>query len=158
MARLACRFLHCVARMSSALNSPDIRDQTQVAGLSLLAPQHPVSVPTPPTSGPSQYEGVIACRLDQLTDEVWRAWQRIRSSSDIYQLPFFAPEFARAVDAVRGDVQVAMIQRGGEIVGLLPHHRIGRVAYPVGRFFNDAHNFLQSPGASLKWMDVLASL
>lgn len=101
----------------------------------------------------------VVCRdLDQLTHDEWQAWNELRRQDDRYAQPFFSPEFSRAVHAVRGDVRVAVLRQHCDVIGLLPYHRIGRVGYPVGRFFNDAHNILQTSGASLNWMDVLAGL
>ncbi|WP_146536485.1 GNAT family N-acetyltransferase [Rubripirellula reticaptiva] len=65
--------------------------------------------------------------------------------------PFFSLEFFDAVHASRGDVWVAVISARDEVVAFLPFHRIGKVAWPAGRYFNDAHNLVMRPGTMVDW-------
>ncbi|MCA9140087.1 MAG: GNAT family N-acetyltransferase [Planctomycetales bacterium] len=43
-------------------------------------------------------------------------------------------------------------------VGFLPFHRIGNNAFPVGRFFNDAHNLIAAADHGISWDWLLQSL
>ena len=78
----------------------------------------------------------IAAR--DLTDDHVRLWSQIQQTNELLQSPFFRPEFTQAVAAVRSDVEVAILNRGAEIVGFLPFQRrcqwLGR---PVAAGLND---------------------
>ncbi|MGB7324728.1 MAG: GNAT family N-acetyltransferase [Rubripirellula sp.] len=78
-------------------------------------------------------------------------WNELRASQLEFVTPFFSLEFFDAVHASRGDVLVAVISAQDEVVAFLPFHRIGKVAWPAGRYFNDAHNLVMRPGTSVDW-------
>jgi CelD/BcsL family acetyltransferase involved in cellulose biosynthesis len=83
------------------------------------------------------------------------AWQAIRCAVPEYRSPFFSLAFSDAIAAVRHDVLVAVLRCGREAIGFLPFHRLSRVAEPVGRFFNDAHNVIAWDGAAFDWLNLL---
>ncbi|TWU59847.1 hypothetical protein Poly51_01200 [Rubripirellula tenax] len=82
-------------------------------------------------------------------------WEKLRATQPEFKTPFFSLAFFDAVQASRGDVLVAVMRQNNTIVGFLPFHRIGRVAWPAGRYFNDAHNVLMHPGTRLDWSWLL---
>ena len=85
-------------------------------------------------------------------------WAEIRSGSPDYRTPFFSVAFSDAVDKARGDVVVAVLRSSGECVGFLPYHQSGKVAFPAGRFFNDAQNVVLRSGMKLDWMWLLEEM
>jgi len=57
--------------------------------------------------------------------------------------PFYRPEFSAIVDAVRGDVEVAIVEYSGQVAALLPFHRFrGGLGKPVGLHLNDFQGFI----------------
>ena len=93
--------------------------------------------------------------LDALSPAELDRWESIRGEREDFRSPFFSVAFSKAVQRARGDVSVAVICRGGSIVAFLPFHRIGRRGYPVGRFFNDAHNLIAPANERITWSWLL---
>ncbi|MFU7558341.1 GNAT family N-acetyltransferase [Roseiconus sp. JC912] len=89
--------------------------------------------------------------LNQLHEDQFDCWRKLRATSSHYRPPFFAPEFAQAVQRVRRDVDVIVVFEQSEPIAFLPIHRQDAHAYPVGRFFNDAHNIIQGPATAIPW-------
>jgi CelD/BcsL family acetyltransferase involved in cellulose biosynthesis len=98
---------------------------------------------------------VDVVRWDQLRPAQRVAWQRLRASRAEFDSPFFSLEFADAVHATRQDVWVAVIRRAQSEIGFLAFHRIGGVAYPVGRIFNDAHHVIADRATDIDWLWLL---
>ncbi|TWT70081.1 hypothetical protein Pan14r_23790 [Crateriforma conspicua] len=96
--------------------------------------------------------------LDELDPQAIDSWSQLREGRPEFQSPFFSHRFAQAVQRARGDVQVAVASQRNRIVGVLPFHRRGRVAYPVGRFFNDAHQLITASDVTVDWIDLLRQL
>lgn len=93
--------------------------------------------------------------LDRLTHAERRCWQAFRSADQNYRSPFFSLAFADAVHRVRGDVEVVVVRDGGVPTALLPLHRVGGHGYPVGRFFNDAHNLISAGDTPVTWNELI---
>ncbi|KAA1258436.1 hypothetical protein LF1_09560 [Rubripirellula obstinata] len=79
----------------------------------------------------------------------------LRSTQHEFNTPFFSLGYLDSVQAARGDVDVVVMTGGNQVVGLLPFHRLGRVAVPAGRFLNDGHNVIADPRTQLDWMWML---
>ncbi|WP_084400055.1 GNAT family N-acetyltransferase [Henriciella aquimarina] len=101
-------------------------------------------------------------RLDQMTDDLWIAFDRLRDARAIYDDPFLDPVFARLVAEVRADTRFGVAFEGGEPVGFWPlHRRPGAWARPVGGPFSDWHGPVLSehttltPHAFLKGLGLL---
>jgi CelD/BcsL family acetyltransferase involved in cellulose biosynthesis len=87
------------------------------------------------------------------------AWRRIRSANAHLASPFFAPEFTYLVAKSSPDVEVAVLEKCGEIVGFFPYQRgtFGRhgllgstldalgMACPVGRTLSDYQGLIAGP-------------
>lgn len=72
--------------------------------------------------------------------EMWRSIQRAEPSLDS---PFFCPEFVQAVAEVRDDVEVALLEDRGRVVGFLPFQRTAlNVGKPVGGPLSDFHGLI----------------
>jgi CelD/BcsL family acetyltransferase involved in cellulose biosynthesis len=77
----------------------------------------------------------------------WQVWREIQATNPAYASPYFRPEFAEAVAAVRGDVEVAVLKSGSEVVGFFPFQR-GRLnlGKPLCGKLSDYHGPLLKPG------------
>ena len=90
---------------------------------------------------------LTADRLTPAHLEAWSRWQRADPALDS---PFFRPEFMRAVAEVRHDVEVAMLEEGGEPAGFFPFQRGGwGLGRPVGGRLCDFQGVVTRPG--LAW-------
>jgi CelD/BcsL family acetyltransferase involved in cellulose biosynthesis len=54
---------------------------------------------------------------------LWREWEHTRRTNPALQSPFFAPEFAQIVGAVRNDLEVGVISRNGSVIAFFPFQR-----------------------------------
>lgn len=80
---------------------------------------------------------------DRLTPELVAAWSEIQRSEPLLDSPYFRPEFTLAVAAVRGDVEVGVLEEGGRPVGFFPFQRDkGGVGRPVGGRMSDFHGVI----------------
>lgn len=88
--------------------------------------------------------------MRSLGPEDVRAWTALQAADPALASPFFCPEYAAAVAQVREDVQVAIIERGGERVGFFPFQKAAfSVGHPVGGPLSDCHGFIVRRG--LDW-------
>lgn len=70
-------------------------------------------------------------------------WRDMAAAEPAFANPLLGPDFAKAVGRVRDDARVAVIRRGGKIVGFLPHHRRpGRLARAIGSPLSDYHGIV----------------
>ena len=84
-----------------------------------------------------------------LTPEHLAAWADIQRADAALDSPYFRPEFTQAVAAVRGDVEVGVLEEGGEPVGFFPFQRGRRnVARPVGGMMSDFHGVVVRQGVA----------
>jgi len=66
------------------------------------------------------------------------AWRRLTMESPDLQSPFFQPEYVQAIGEHRSDVEVAVLEEGGQPVGFFSYQRFGRYsAMPVGGKLTD---------------------
>ena len=91
------------------------------------------------------YRLITVNELDSTLIDTWRS---IQSRNDVFESPYFCPEFTQIVGGVRDDVRVVVIENGGRPVGFFPHQRsflgMGR---PVGGPFSDYHGVIAEPGS-----------
>ncbi|MCA9245773.1 MAG: GNAT family N-acetyltransferase [Planctomycetales bacterium] len=62
-------------------------------------------------------------RLNELSTDDLHRWVQLQEETPELDSPFFRPEFARAVDAVRNDVEVVVVKQQGEPVAFFPFQR-----------------------------------
>ena len=113
------------------------------------------------TSSSLQQSGARSVQVvsfDELTHDQLMRWESIRSTRPEFATPFFSARFNGAVHSSRGDVDVALIHENDQTIGFLPFHRIGNVAYPAGRCFNDAHNIISDPYTRIDWLWLLGQI
>ena len=86
----------------------------------------------------------------ELDADLVAQWQRFRTADPVYRSPFYAPQFTQAVGRVRADARIAVLERGGDVVGFLPfHQRPGGVGKPIGGHLNDYQGPILAPGLDL---------
>lgn len=102
---------------------------------------------------PSESVSVTAIRhapFGHLTETELSTWSRLQSRFDRFESPYFRPEFARAMAAVRDDVEVAVLYDGESPAGFFPYHRVSDdVCLPIGREFSDFHGVVIDP--AVEW-------
>jgi CelD/BcsL family acetyltransferase involved in cellulose biosynthesis len=91
------------------------------------------------------------------------AWRRIQNAHAHLNSPFYTPEFTQHVARASPDVEVAVLEKRGEIVGFFPYQRgtFGRdgllgstldalgMACPVGRNLSDYHGLIAAPNIDI---------
>ena len=83
-------------------------------------------------------------------------WRELQQSNPELTSPFFAPEFTQAVAAVRQDVQVALIRRGAEVVGIFPYQRHpGARGGPIGGIVSDYQGLICDPEFTCEPQELL---
>lgn len=88
--------------------------------------------------------------MRELGPDDLKAWTALQDADPSLASPFFCPEYAAAVARVRDDVQVAVVERGGERVGFFPFQKAAfSVGQPVGGPLSDCHGFVMRRG--LDW-------
>lgn len=73
-------------------------------------------------------------------------WRSFADASPLHASPFLRPEFADIAGRVAPGARIAVLHRGGRIVGFLPHQMRGRAAQPLAAPLNDYHGFIMAPG------------
>jgi CelD/BcsL family acetyltransferase involved in cellulose biosynthesis len=85
-----------------------------------------------------------------------RSWREMAAAEPAFASPLLGPDFARAVGAVRDDARVAVIRRGGQTLGFLPHHRRpGAMARAIGSPLSDYHGLVSRADAGLDAAQML---
>lgn len=90
-------------------------------------------------------------RPDEITDDLAARWRAIQDMRDELQNPFFSPDFTKIVGRVRDDVEVAILERDGEIAGFFPFHRkrFG-IGAPIGAQICDYQGPIAVPDLTLE--------
>jgi CelD/BcsL family acetyltransferase involved in cellulose biosynthesis len=90
-----------------------------------------------------------------LTSAYIAVWDAIQRADRNLASPFFRPEFSQAVAEVRPDVEVAVIERNGKIVGFFPFQRQrGNVGRPVGGPLSDYHGIVLQAGITVDLEEI----
>lgn len=81
----------------------------------------------------------------ELSEDLCDCWRSLQAGNPDLTNPFFAPEFTRAVAAVRADAKVAVIEDAGSIRAFFPFHP-GRLGFgrPIGEVLSDYHGLVAS--------------
>jgi CelD/BcsL family acetyltransferase involved in cellulose biosynthesis len=84
---------------------------------------------------------------DALTSDHLTAWRRILADAPELDSPFFRPEYAQAVAAVRPGVAIAVLSDARGTVGFFPHERDARgIGRPAGGALCDFQGVVARPG------------
>jgi CelD/BcsL family acetyltransferase involved in cellulose biosynthesis len=82
----------------------------------------------------------------ELDSDLVRTWTEIQQANPTLASPYFHPEFTRVIAAVRNDVEVAVIEDGGQVVAFFPFQRVGvSVGEPVGGIISDYQGLICVP-------------
>lgn len=93
-----------------------------------------------------------------ISGEILKRWTIFQKKNPVIQSPFFSPGFLQTVAAARNDVEVAVLEDAGEIVGLFPYERRRfDIAGPVGSFISDYHGIVSNPDFNFAPLDLLKS-
>ncbi len=92
----------------------------------------------------------------ELSAEHRQQWHALRDANPELASPYFHPEFTAACARAFGDVEVAIVSRGGEPIGFFPFHRrrFG-LARPVGDRLSDYHGIVAAQGARFDARELL---
>lgn len=92
----------------------------------------------------------------ELSDDLCFRWREIQSQNEDLSSPFFAPEFTKAVGAVRSDARVAIIEDSGAIQAFFPYH-LGKFDFgrPIGDGLSDYHGLVASAGFDMPACQLL---
>ena len=83
-------------------------------------------------------------------------WTELQRSNPLLISPFFAPEFTSVVAAARNDVEIALIQEGGEVVGFFPFQRESKtLGRAVGHPLSDYHGVICAPDLIFDPLELL---
>jgi CelD/BcsL family acetyltransferase involved in cellulose biosynthesis len=93
---------------------------------------------------------ISVVRPSELTAAELAQWRRMQHDSVYLQNPFLSCEFALAVDRIRDDAHVGVLEQDGKIVGFFPYQlRSRRVGGPIGAGLSDCQGIIHAPG--LQW-------
>ena len=86
-----------------------------------------------------------------LTSAHWQRWSNIQRQNPSLASPYYCPEFTQAVAAVRSDVEVAILEEQGEVIGFFPFQRgsLG-IGKPVAGKLSDYHGPIIDAGHDLE--------
>ena len=96
-------------------------------------------------------------KTDAMSDGDWSLWQAMVDANPYLASPYFRPEFTRIAGAISPRAAVAVLHRGGDIVGFFPHQRRGGATLPLAAPMNDYHGVIARPGEAPS-LDELAQL
>ena len=97
-------------------------------------------------------------RADALTPDHIAVWDRIQRDNPLLDSPFLRPEFTTTVAAVRRDIEVTLLEDGGQIVGFFPFQRTKwGVGKPVGWNMCDVQAIIAPADLSCDTMELVKS-
>jgi CelD/BcsL family acetyltransferase involved in cellulose biosynthesis len=94
-------------------------------------------------AGALKIEVMAADALGASEIAIWRA---MVAANPALTSPYFRPEFTQVAATVSPNAAVAVLSRGGDIVGFFPHQRRGGSVQPLGAPMNDYHGVIARPG------------
>lgn len=98
---------------------------------------------------------VEVVRPEALTPTHVEAWNALRAAHADFANPYFSPDFARAVAAVRKDVEIAILRDGDAPVGFFPFQRDGQHGRPLAARATDYHAVVVDPRAKWSLQELL---
>lgn len=83
---------------------------------------------------------------DALGESEWALWRDMVAANPDLTSPYFRPRFTRVAARVSPGAAVAVLSRGGEIIGFFPFQRRGGSIQPLGAPMNDYHGVIARSG------------
>jgi CelD/BcsL family acetyltransferase involved in cellulose biosynthesis len=100
-----------------------------------------------------KYESI---RGERLTPDLVQRWREIQAADTSFQSPFLTPDWTQLVASIRTDVEVAVLEEAGEVVGFFPFQRTpwnkGR---PVGGHMCDVQAVIATSDAHWDAADLV---
>lgn len=85
-------------------------------------------------------------------------WAAFRAAAPAYASPYFDLRYIQAAGAAAPDAEVAILHRGGQVVGFLPFQRRGGAIHPLGAPMTDYHGPLMAPGETISLKTLAEAL
>lgn len=102
-----------------------------------------------------EVEAVGGGALGAAERDAWRAFQ---GANPALAHPYFDPRYAEvAADTAPGG-RIAVLRRGGRVVGFLPFQRRGRLIQPLAAPLSDYHGLIADPSADIDLVEVVRGL
>ncbi len=96
-------------------------------------------------------------RPDELSAEQWQIYAALRDARDVYDNPFFDPDFAKLVGEVREDTRIGFASDDDGVFAVWPMHiRPGNWARPIGSPFSDWNGPILAANVELSPQEILA--
>ncbi|WP_149552477.1 GNAT family N-acetyltransferase [Streptomyces marokkonensis] len=95
-------------------------------------------------------------RPEELGEGERERWRELRAATDAPRSPFMEPEFTAAVGRVRPRARVAVLYRGAEPAGFLPHERgVAGQGRAIGLGVSDCQGAVLAPGVAPETGELL---
>ena len=79
----------------------------------------------------------------ELDADLFGTWIQLQQANPDLVSPYFHPQFTKIIAAVRNDIEVAVLEADGKIVGFFPFQRERPShARPVGGIISDCHGLI----------------
>lgn len=102
---------------------------------------------------------VKSVSIRDLSDADYANWRQWAYQDGQLVSPYLLPDFAQAVDQVRSDVQVAIIEDEDQTIGYFAYHAPHRFGIrPIGAPMSDYQGIIARPGAQICVEDFLTQL
>lgn len=99
---------------------------------------------------------VRLARPDELSSEERGVWRRLQQAGPDISSPFFCLDLILTVATVRKDLEVAVMEQGGDVVGFFPFQRgKGNVGRPVLSRLSEFHGVVARQGLAFDAVDLL---
>ncbi len=99
---------------------------------------------------------IVTKRVGDLNNAEIAAWAELQREDPAVDSPLFRPEYALAVDAARGNVEVALLMHEGEPAGFFPFERDKRnIGRAVAWRLSDAHGVIVRRGVPWCPMEIV---
>lgn len=90
---------------------------------------------------------ITTCRAGEMSVDLLATWLLLQQENAALASPFFCPEFTQAASVACGNVEVAVLRDGGQVVGFFPFQRGARnVGLPAGGIFSDYQGLICAQG------------
>jgi CelD/BcsL family acetyltransferase involved in cellulose biosynthesis len=92
----------------------------------------------------------------RMPSEILAAWDHLRMSNPALASPYFDPAFTQIISMVRDNVEVAAVEKGGEVVAIFPYQRWRyNIGGPVGEMISDYQALICRPGFVIHPQELL---
>jgi CelD/BcsL family acetyltransferase involved in cellulose biosynthesis len=93
----------------------------------------------------------------ELSPDLIERWTAILRAEPTLDSPYFRPEFVQAVAAFRSNVEIGLLEEGGQVAGFFPYERSGwNVAQPVGGPLSDFQAVIAPQNVVWRTDEILA--